>query len=93
MAKGCVKKVYSNEEANAEVLKLEPRYKRFKWSVYHCAQCKGFHVQREELESARDLRPDYRGKCDNCGASPIVPASGMCGPCTFGEADTAGGNW
>lgn len=40
-----------------------------------------------------DTRPDWSGKCENCGASPILPATGMCGPCTFGEADTAGGNW
>lgn len=31
--------------------------------------------------------------CEVCGASPVVPITGMCGPCTFGEADTAGGNW
>lgn len=37
--------------------------------------------------------PDWTGKCANCGASPIVPVTGLCGPCTFGEADTAGGNW
>jgi KTSC domain len=42
---------------------------------------------------ARDTAPDWDGKCENCGASPIVPLTGMCGPCTFGEADTAGGNW
>lgn len=37
--------------------------------------------------------PDWNGKCEVCGASPIVPETGMCGPCTFGEADTVGGNW
>ena len=37
--------------------------------------------------------PSYEGECENCGAKPIVPVTGMCGPCTFGEADTAGGNW
>jgi hypothetical protein len=37
--------------------------------------------------------PDWSGKCENCGASPIVPVTGMCGPCTFGEAETVGGNW
>lgn len=36
---------------------------------------------------------DWSGECENCGASPIVPATGMCGPCTFGEAETIGGNW
>lgn len=40
-----------------------------------------------------DNEPDWSNKCENCGATPIVPATGMCGPCTFGEADTADGNW
>lgn len=43
--------------------------------------------------SKPDTEPDWNGKCDVCGASPIVPETGMCGPCTFGEAETAGGNW
>lgn len=42
-----------------------------------------------EIETA----PDWSRTCELCGASPVVPATGMCGPCTFGEADTAGGNW
>ena len=37
--------------------------------------------------------PDWNTPCDVCGATPTVPATGMCGPCTFGEAATAGGNW
>ena len=37
--------------------------------------------------------PDWTDSCDNCGASPIVPVTGLCGPCTFGEADTLGGDW
>lgn len=41
----------------------------------------------------RDDGPDYTTKCIVCGAVPVVPATGMCGPCTFGEASTAGGNW
>jgi CO dehydrogenase/acetyl-CoA synthase alpha subunit len=40
-----------------------------------------------------ETRPDWTRKCENCGATPIVPVTGMCGPCTFGEAETAGGNW
>lgn len=40
-----------------------------------------------------DMEPDWGGKCDVCGNSPIVPLTGMCGPCTFGEGDTALGNW
>jgi len=40
-----------------------------------------------------EFKPDWTGKCEVCGNSPIVPATGMCGPCTFGDADTADGNW
>ena len=37
--------------------------------------------------------PDWSGNCEVCGESPIMPVTGMCGPCTFGEAETVGGNW
>lgn len=39
------------------------------------------------------LTPDFDNECENCGESPIVPLTGLCGPCTFGEAGTIGGNW
>jgi hypothetical protein len=39
------------------------------------------------------FKPDWSAECDVCGASPTVPLTGMCGPCTWGEADTIGGNW
>jgi CO dehydrogenase/acetyl-CoA synthase alpha subunit len=44
-------------------------------------------------QAPAETKPDWKRKCMNCGASPIVPVTGMCGPCTFGEADTADGNW
>jgi hypothetical protein len=44
-------------------------------------------------EKDKDFEPDWNGKCEVCGSSPIVPCAGMCGPCSFGEADTALGNW
>lgn len=40
-----------------------------------------------------NTKPDWTRKCSECGKSPIVPVTGMCGPCTFGEAETANGNW
>jgi len=52
-----------------------------------CSRAKALVKQHSNNE------PDWNGKCDNCGESPTVPDTGMCGPCTFGEADTAGGNW
>lgn len=45
------------------------------------------------LPSEKDVKPDYARKCSNCGSSPIVPLTGMCGPCTFGDSDTADGDW
>lgn len=41
--------------------------------------------------------PDYGSPCENCGVTPTVMAmkdgkvfhhTGMCGPCTWGEAET-----
>ena len=40
-----------------------------------------------------DVEPDWSGECEVCGSSPVVPLTGLCGPCTFGEADTAMGEW
>lgn len=37
--------------------------------------------------------PDFTHKCEACGATPVMPLTGMCGPCTTGEASTAGGKW
>lgn len=36
---------------------------------------------------------DWSRECEVCGGRPVVPLTGMCGPCTFGEAETVGGNW
>ena len=40
-----------------------------------------------------DMTPDWEHGCEVCDQKPIVPATGMCGPCTFGEAETIRGNW
>lgn len=45
--------------------------------------------KKEEKES----EPDWEFECEVCGSVPTHPITGMCGPCTFGEANTAGGNW
>lgn len=31
--------------------------------------------------------------CEICGAVPTLPLTKLCGPCTFGDPATAGGNW
>jgi hypothetical protein len=32
---------------------------------------------------------NYDARCEVCGQGPVVPETGMCGPCTFGEADSS----
>jgi len=62
-----------------------------------CKPCRDARkARRREKTGGRrdfDTEPDWSGTCLVCGQSPILPTTGMCGPCTFGEAETIGGNW
>jgi hypothetical protein len=49
--------------------------------------------QADTLENLEAFRPDWQGRCEVCDQAPVVSATGLCGPCTWGEADTAGGAW
>jgi len=40
-----------------------------------------------------DVVPDWGSECENCGDAPVVPLTGLCGPCTFGTAGARDGNW
>lgn len=51
------------------------------------------HAPPDDGEIDPNTEPDWDGECEVCGQSPIVPITGLCGPCTWGEADTIGGNW
>lgn len=48
-----------------------------------------------ELENVRrDVKNKCMGTCECCEQyTVLVKDIGMCGPCTFGEADTLNGNW
>lgn len=58
---------------------------------------------RQRLQAKRDPMlplaklekgdPNWQCKCTNCGETPTVHPTKLCGPCCFGEAETAGGNW
>ena len=48
---------------------------------------------RDSAKHIEGFEPDWEGTCEVCGARPIVPFTGLCGPCTWGEAETADGNW
>jgi hypothetical protein len=49
--------------------------------------------QRAERRKLKDGDQDWKTKCCVCGAVPTVHPMGLCGPCCFGEAATAGGDW
>lgn len=38
-------------------------------------------------------RKNHARPCQVCGAKPTVGDLALCGPCCWGEAATAGGNW
>lgn len=43
------------------------------------------HIHHEKMNESD--RAEW-GECDCCGQTlPIIPETGMCGVCTFGEAD------
>lgn len=48
---------------------------------------------REKLENLAAFRPNWKSKCEVCGSKPVVSATGLCGPCTWGESDTMNGAW
>lgn len=60
--------------------------------IHSAFGAKGFKCWRV-VKKNPEIEPDWTRKCEICGQTPILPVTGMCGPCTFGEADTAGGNW
>jgi len=49
--------------------------------------------QMVKPQKLADGAPDWNDECVNCGETPTVHPTGLCGPCCFGEADTVGGNW
>ncbi len=51
-------------------------------------------LKRRGLEMCKHDDEKAWGACDVCGYETVLVAqAGMCGPCTFGEADTINGNW
>lgn len=55
--------------------------------------------KNKKKNKKEDNKPLYNGdknwsvECECCGQKPTVHPTGLCGPCCFGESDTAGGNW
>ena len=49
--------------------------------------------KKARIAALADGGKDYDTPCGNCDAVPTVNPTALCGPCCFGEADTANGNW
>lgn len=64
-----------------------------------CADCKGPVVTAKETSVEKVYcatcggKEDWSRKCETCGGAPVVQATGLCGPCTFGDASTGIGEW
>lgn len=59
-----------------------------------CKSCirKGNEKKQNSTDGKADDK-NWEYPCDVCRAKPTVGDTGLCGPCCFGEADTADGNW
>lgn len=77
------------------------RREGYRWDSYErCPNCKTMHTidgqGRVDTRCPLDpcsIVPNYDYECIVCGATPVMPATEMCGPCSTGEAETINGNW
>lgn len=46
-----------------------------------------------EVEEVEAFEKNWETPCIVCRDLPTVAETGLCGPCCWGEAETAGGNW
>ena len=72
--------------------------KRSKPDPPRCVRCDVVLVDWAETKKGKmcmpcSVEPDRTASCEVCGKTPVMPITGMCGPCTTGEADTADGEW
>lgn len=51
------------------------------------------HGAAARCDTLKDGDKDWGTGCQVCGQKPTVHPTELCGPCCFGEAETAGGNW
>jgi hypothetical protein len=56
---------------------------------------KQLEKELREVDLKKAKEPDKMfGTCDACqNETVLMKETGMCGPCSTGEADTANGNW
>ncbi len=57
-----------------------------------CIGC-GAKPKAQAFATRRSRGPDFNRRCSVCHQPGVVPETGMCGPCTFGDSSTVGGNF
>lgn len=62
-------------------------------SVTKSARRRQRRRRKREREDQGSFRKNWNVPCMNCALTPTVGDTALCGPCYFGEADTAMGNW
>jgi hypothetical protein len=50
-------------------------------------------LEMSDAEVVRDYAPAWMRRCESCRSKPVVPVSGLCGPCHFGTAEALNGGW
>jgi hypothetical protein len=56
-------------------------------------KAKDKQAKAARIKTLKDGDKNWDTPCQNCDALPTVYPFDLCGPCCFGEAETAGGNW
>jgi hypothetical protein len=90
----------AKDERTAKLMALAVVDKRCREGAYRAALAIK-EVADSWAEKDKDLRPwretplgkPSKKPCANCKATPTMPLTGLCGPCTFNDPSTAGGNW
>lgn len=90
----------AKDERTAKLMALALVQKRCRQAALDAANLiravsDSWHEVDEKLPTLRQMpfgKP-ANIKCVNCGATPSLPLTQLCGPCTFGDPATAGGNW
>jgi hypothetical protein len=80
-----------------------PKRKGWEFARVPCSKCAAGKLEadrRAALEQkavdspkGKAFRKNWSAKCMNCDQKPTVGDTDLCGPCCFGEAETANGNW
>lgn len=90
----------ARDQRTAKLMALEQIMGRMRRASHHAAQMfkQTVDTWAAREEGKKPLREIPLGKpanvpCVQCGAVPTLPLTKLCGPCTFGDPATAGGNW